>query len=246
MGIERIADMARRLGLGEAPDVPMSAVTAGLVPDKEWKLRERGASWLIGDSVNASIGQGFVLSSPLQQAIMTARIATGRTIGPRLVKRIDGMDTPSRGGESMGLNENHLRQVRKAMYAVSNNRRGTGYRSRIVTEGYEMAGKSGTSQVRNRVVRNEDVPWEERDHALFVNFAPYSNPRIAVSVVVEHGGGGSSAAAPINRDVTLQALYGGTPPLEAYPSADRSRIKAQQERFAREREERLSTASSRA
>ncbi len=246
VGIERIADMARRLGLGEAPDVPMSAVTAGLVPDKEWKLRERGASWLIGDSVNASIGQGFVLSSPLQQAIMTARIATGRTIGPRLVKRIDGMDTPSRGGESMGLNENHLRQVRKAMYAVSNNRRGTGYRSRIVTEGYEMAGKSGTSQVRNRVVRNEDVPWEERDHALFVNFAPYSNPRIAVSVVVEHGGGGSSAAAPINRDVTLQALYGGTPPLEAYPSADRSRIKAQQERFAREREERLSTASSRA
>ncbi|WP_417720281.1 penicillin-binding protein 2 [Salipiger sp.] len=238
IGIERIADMARRLGMGEAPDVPMSAVTAGLVPDKEWKLRERGASWRIGDSVNASIGQGFVLSSPLQQVVMVARIATGRDIQPRLIKRIDGIETPSRAGQSLGINEGHLRQVRKAMYAVSNNRRGTGYRSRIVAENMLMAGKSGTSQVRNRVVRNEDVPWEERDHALFVNFAPYDNPKIAVSVVVEHGGGGSAAAAPINRDVTLQALYGGTPPLDAYPSPDRSRIQAQQERYERERKAR--------
>ena len=212
VGIEKIAAMARKMGFGDAPDVPMSAVTAGLVPDKDWKRRERGAEWLIGDTVNASIGQGFVLSSPLQQAVMTARVATGRAVRPRLIKTIDGVEPPIEGGEDLGLNPNHLRWVRRGMYAVMNNRRGTGYRSRVDHEPYLMAGKSGTSQVLNRVVRNEDVPWEERDHALFVAYAPFEAPRIAVSVVVEHGGGGSAAAAPIARDVVLQALYGGTPP----------------------------------
>ncbi|MFD1344420.1 penicillin-binding protein 2 [Litorisediminicola beolgyonensis] len=254
VGIDRIAEMSRRLGLGYAPDIPMSAVTAGLIPDKDWKERERGQPWVIGDTVNVSIGQGYVLSSPLQQAILAARLATGRSIEPRLVKSIDGVETPSRGGESLGLNENHLRQIRKAMFAVSNNRRGTAWRSRIVAEGMEMAGKTGTSQVRNitaaerarGVTRNEDLPWKRRDHALFVNFAPYANPQIAVSVVVEHGGGGSSAAAPIARDVTLQALYKGDPPLEAYPAADRDKIAEQQEQMKREREERRQVSSSRA
>ncbi|MDA7428223.1 penicillin-binding protein 2 [Primorskyibacter aestuariivivens] len=243
VGIERIAEMARRLGLGQAHDVPMSAVTSGLVPDKQWKQVNRGADWVIGDSVNASIGQGFVLTSPLQLAVMTARIATGRSIAPRLIKTIDGIEQPGTPGESLGLNENHLRQVRRAMYAVSNNRRGTAYGSRIIADEMRLAGKTGTSQVRNitaaerarGVTRNQDLPWERRDHALFVNFAPYDNPRIAVATVVEHGGGGSTAAAPIGRDVTLQALYGEDPPLDAYPSKDRSRIKAQQERLARER-----------
>jgi len=94
-----------------------------------------------------------------------------------------------------------------------------------------MAGKTGTAQVRSVVVKNADVPWEKRDHALFVNFAPYDNPRYAVAVVVEHGGGGSKAAAPIARDITLQALYDGEPPLSAYPSGVRSRISAQQRRL---------------
>ena len=173
VGIEKIAAMARKMGFGDAPDVPMSAVTAGLVPDKDWKRRERGAEWLIGDTVNASIGQGFVLSSPLQQAVMTARVATGRAVRPRLIKTIDGVEPPIEGGEDLGLNPNHLRWVRRGMYAVMNNRRGTGYRSRVDHEPYLMAGKSGTSQVLNRVVRNEDVPWEERDHALFVAYAPF-------------------------------------------------------------------------
>jgi penicillin-binding protein 2 len=254
IGIERIAEMARRLGLGTSHDIPMSAVTAGLIPDKIWKLRERGAEWVIGDSVNASIGQGFVLSSPLQLALMTARIATGREIMPRLVKSIDGVETPVTGGGPLGLNENHLRQVRRAMYAVSNDRRGTGYRSRIIADNMRMAGKSGTSQVRNitpaerarGVISNADLPWNRRDHALYVNFAPFEVPRVAVAVVVEHGGGGSTAAAPIARDVTLQALYGEDPPLDAYPTSDRSRIEAQQERISREREEREAQRSSRA
>ncbi|KUF12638.1 penicillin-binding protein 2 [Pseudoponticoccus marisrubri] len=254
VGIERIAAMARKLGLGEAYDVPMSAVTKGLIPDKEWKRRERQAEWVIGDSVNASIGQGFVLSSPLQLAVMSARLATGRSVTPRLVKSIDGVETPHTGGSDLGFNPNHLLQIRRAMYAVSNNRRGTAYRSRIVAEGMRMAGKTGTSQVRNitaaerarGVTSNADLPWERRDHALYVNYAPWDNPRIAVSVVVEHGGGGSTAAAPIARDVTLQALFGGDPPLDAYPRSEQRKVKAQQERLAREREERRAEGDSRA
>ncbi|MAY46389.1 MAG: hypothetical protein CML65_14190 [Rhodobacteraceae bacterium] len=173
---------------------------------------------------------------------MAARIATGRAVTPRLIKSVDGIEQPSGGGEDMGLNENNLRKMRKAMFAVSNDRRGTAYRSRINTEAFRMAGKTGTSQVRNitaderarGVISNDDLPWERRDHALFVCFAPYTAPKYAVSVVIEHGGGGSAVAAPVARDIMLQALYGGFPPLDAYPSADRDKIRAQQERLSRE------------
>ncbi|MCQ0092063.1 penicillin-binding protein 2 [Roseovarius sp. M141] len=238
-GIERISAMARRLGLGIEHDLPMTGVAEGLIPTKGWKRAARGAEWVIGDSVNSSIGQGFVLTSPLQLAVMTARLATGRAVIPRLIKSIDGVEAPTGHGEDLGLNQNNLRNIRRAMYSVSNNKRGTAYRSRIVAEGMEMAGKTGTSQVRNitaaeraqGVRRNEDLPWERRDHALFVDYAPAVNPKVAVAVVVEHGGGGSSVAAPIARDVTLQALYKGDPPLEAYPTADRGRIRTQQERL---------------
>lgn len=243
VGIDKISAMANRLGLGIRHDLPMSAVASGLAPNREWKSRVRGQEWLVGDTVNASIGQGFILASPLQLAVMTARLATGRDVRPRLIKSIDGIEQPSGAGQKMDLNENNLRMVRRGMYSVSNDRRGTGYRSRIIAEGMRMAGKSGTSQVRNitaaeraaGVISNKDLPWERRDHALYVCFAPYENPKYAVSVIVEHGGGGSKAAAPIARDVTLQALYSGTPPLEAYPKGDRNRIEAQQERLERER-----------
>jgi penicillin-binding protein 2 len=129
------------------------------------------------------------------------------------------------------------------MFAVVNDRGGTGFRSRITAENMRMAGKTGTSQVRNisaaerrsGVVRNADLPWERRDHALFVNFAPADNPKYAVAVIIEHGGGGSTTAAPIARDITLQALYGGKPPLDAYPSKDRGRIRGQQKRLEKVR-----------
>ena len=239
VGIDKIAEMARRLGLGERYDLPLSAVAGGLAPDRQWKAEVRGEDWRIGDTVNASIGQGYVLASPLQLAVMSARLATGRLVTPRLVKSINGIEQPSGMGESLGINENMLRRCRASMDAVVNHRRGTATRSRIVAEGFEMAGKTGTSQVRRitaeerarGVTRNEDLPWERRDHALFVSFAPVETPRFAVAVVVEHGGGGSTAAAPIARDVMLQALYDGDPPLEAYPSADRSRIADQQDRI---------------
>ncbi len=249
VGIDKISAMANRLGLGVRHDLPMSAVASGLAPNREWKQRVHGQDWLIGDTANASIGQGYMLASPMQLAVMTARIASGRNINPRLLKSIDGIEQAGSAAEPLGLNENNLRTVRRGMFSVSNDRRGTGYRSRIIAEDMRMAGKSGTSQVRNitaaeraaGVIRNEDLPWERRDHALYVCFAPFDNPRFAVSVVVEHGGGGSKAAAPIARDVMLQALYGGTPPLAAYPKGDRSRIKAQQERLERERIKREET-----
>ncbi|MCA0871879.1 penicillin-binding protein 2 [Seohaeicola saemankumensis] len=243
VGIDKISAMARRFGLGVRHDLPMSAVARGLAPDKAWKQQVHKQDWLIGDTANASIGQGYMLASPLQLAVMSARLATGRAVVPRLIKSIDGVETPTGAGESLGLNENNLRQLRRAMYAVSNDRRGTAYGSRIIEDAFRMAGKTGTSQVRNitaaeraaGVINNRDLPWNRRDHALFVCFAPFDRPKYAVSVVVEHGGGGSTAAAPVARDVMLQALYGETPPLAAYPSKDRGRIKAQQERLERER-----------
>jgi len=230
-GIERISEMARRLGIGERHDIPMSAVAQGLAPTKEWKRSVKGEDWVIGDSVNASIGQGFVLASPLQLAVMTARLATGRAVTPRLIKTIDGVEQPSGAGAPLGLNENHLRQIRRGMYEVVNDSRGTARGSRILSKDHQMAGKTGTSQVISRRVTCDEVPWRQRDHALFVNYAPYDNPRIAVSVVVEHGCGGSSTAAPIARDITLQALYGEDPPLSEYPSRDRGRIGAQQRKL---------------
>ncbi|MGJ8628038.1 MAG: penicillin-binding protein 2 [Sulfitobacter sp.] len=239
VGIEKISAMANRFGLGIKHELALSSVAAGLTPTKAWKKSARAADWVIGDTVNASIGQGFMLASPLQLAVMSARIATGRSVTPRLVKSIDGVEQPSGAGTSLNMNENNLRKMRRAMYEVVNNRRGTAYRSRIIADDMRMAGKTGTSQVRNitaaerarGVTRNADLPWDRRDHALFVSFAPYDNPRYAVSVLVEHGGGGSVAAAPIARDVLLQALAGGDPPLEAYPTGDRGRIKTQQQKL---------------
>ena len=243
VGIDAMSAMAERLGIGVRFDLPMSAVARGRAPTREWKREAFGQEWRVGDTVNASIGQGYVLTSPLHLAVMTARLAVGRKIEPRLIRSIDGVEQPVAAAEPLGFNENHLRAIRRAMFEATNNRRGTAYGSRIITDGYRMAGKTGTSQVRNitaaerarGVIRNEDLPWERRDHALFVNYAPYDNPRIAVAVVVEHGGGGSAVAAPVARDITLQALYNGDPPLEAYPEGDRARIQALQERLRRER-----------
>lgn len=238
VGIERISEMGRRLGLGLRHDVPMSGVAAGLMPTKSWKLESGKGEWVVGDSLNASIGQGYVLSSPLQLAVMTARIASGNAIEPRLIRSIDGIETAIRGAQPLqGIDPANLASVRRGMYEVVNGQRGTAGRSKIVADGVRMAGKTGTSQVRNitaaerarGVTRNEDLPWERRDHALFVGYAPHDNPRIAVSVVVEHGGGGSTAAAPIARDVLLQAHYDGLPPLSAYPSNQRGTIRTRQE-----------------
>ena len=226
VGIERIAAMARRFGLGQRFDLPLSAVAEGLMPDKDWKRARRGEPWMVGDSLNSSIGQGFVLASPMQLAVMTARLATGEAIHPRLVKSIDGLEQPVITDGPLGLSPTLMAQIRKAMYDVNNHRRGTAYRSRIVADDLKIAGKTGTSQVRSVIVRNDEVPWEERDHALFVGFAPYHAPRVACAVVVEHGGGGSRAAAPVARDILARALHDDLPPLEIFPAAQRSELEA--------------------
>ena len=239
IGIEKIAKMARRLGLGERYDLPLTSVAKGLIPSKDWKLANRDDSWKIGDTVNSSIGQGYVLASPLQLAVMTARIASGRALKPRIIKSIDGKEQPVMPGEDIGIGKDSLKAIRMAMYETSNNRRGTAYGSRVIMDEFRLAGKTGTSQVRNissaerksDVIKNEDLPWEKRDHALFVSFAPYENPRIAIAVIVEHGGSGSRSAAPIARDIALQALYEDDPPLAAYPENVRDTIREQQRRL---------------
>jgi penicillin-binding protein 2 len=232
VGIDKIAEMGRRLGLGHAFDIPMSAITEGIMPDKAWKLERHKADWRIGDTINASIGQGYVLTSPLQLAVMTARIATGRAVVPRLVRMVNDKEVPVAEAPPLGLIPEHLAAVQQAMHGVVNGERGTAKSSRIVEQTMVMAGKTGTSQVRNisaaeresGVIANDDLPWNRRDHALFVGYAPDVAPRYAISVVVEHGGGGSTAAAPIARDIILRAMSDGLPSLEAYPSSQRGRI----------------------
>jgi penicillin-binding protein 2 len=234
VGIDKIAEMGRKLGLGQAFELPMSAVTEGIMPDKAWKMARHKAEWRIGDTINASIGQGYVLTSPLQLAVMTARIASGRSVVPRLIRMVNDKDVPQAEAPPLDVTAEHLAAVRQGMNAVVNGEHGTAKSSRIVEPTMVMAGKTGTSQVRNisaaeresGVISNDDLPWNRRDHALFVGYAPFDAPRFAVSVVVEHGGGGSLAAAPIARDIILRAMSDGLPSLDAYPSSQRGRIES--------------------
>jgi penicillin-binding protein 2 len=232
VGIDRISEVANQLGLGMRHELPMSGIAEGLAPTRAWKEIRRGEPWQQGDTLNATIGQGFTLASPLQLAVMTARLATGRAVVPRLVKSVDGVEVPLEPPQPLDFNPEWFRLIDKALHETVNGRSGTAWRSRTVAEGMEMAGKTGTSQVRNitaaerarGVISNDQLPWERRDHALFVCFAPSERPKYACSVVVEHGGGGSAAAAPVARDIMLFALYGGLPPIEAYPADQRERI----------------------
>ncbi|MGD9916996.1 MAG: penicillin-binding protein 2 [Paenirhodobacter sp.] len=234
VGIDAISAMARRMGVGVRHDLPMSAVAEGLAPTKEWKQERYKQDWRIGDTINSSIGQGYVLASPLHLAVMTARLASGRSVVPRLIRAKDGVEVPVPEAPPLGLEESWLDHVRSGMIAVVNGAHGTAARAKIAMAEWKMAGKSGTSQVRNisaaerarGVISNAQLPWNRRDHALFVCFAPADNPKYAASVIVEHGSGGSTAAAPIARDLLLFALAGGLPPLEAYPSNQRSAVKA--------------------
>jgi len=229
LGIDRIAAMARRFGLGGGFDLPIPELREGLIPDRAWKQRTKSEGWQLGDSLNSAIGQGFVLATPVQLAVMVARIASGKVIQPRLIRARGGVPVQLPPLQDIGLAKRHLDLVRQGMIDVVNSRRGTARRSRIVDDNNVMAGKTGTSQVRNitaseraaGVTRNEDLAWNRRDHALFICYAPASAPKYAVSVIVEHGGGGSAAAAPIARDIMMRALYGPEVPIEAYPPDQR-------------------------
>jgi penicillin-binding protein 2 len=218
IGVDAIAAMANRLGLGLAAGIDIPGEKAGLIPTRKWKKDVTGVAWQPGESLVAGIGQGFVLATPLQLAVMTARVASGgRAVVPRLVRKPPRESEPQQQDATfseIGLNQAHLKIVIEGMRRVANSPRGTAYRARILDKGFEMAGKSGTSQVRrisaserdaSGGVRKREVPWKEQDHALFVGFAPLDRPRYATAVVIEHGIGGSAFAAPVVRDLLLEA-----------------------------------------
>jgi len=217
VGMAAVADMGRRLGLGVPHDVGTGAPNEGNLPDADWKRAAHGSAWTRGDSFNAAIGQGFVLASPLQLAVMTARIANGSwRVEPRLDALGDGETPPEFA--PLEVNPRHLEHVREAMFAVCNERQGTAYQARISDPSLAMAGKTGTSQVRaiqrdgrGRPLDQAEVERRSRHHALFVGYAPWNRPRFAVSVVVEHGMSGGRAAAPIARDLLLHAQRGARP-----------------------------------
>lgn len=217
MSMGRIADMAQRFGLGAPLGIDLPGERGGLVPTEAWKLATLGERWQGGETLIAAIGQGFMLATPLQLAVMTARLVNGgRAVVPRVTRAVhhpDGREVEiDPDPPEIGIPPDHLQVVVEAMEDVVMSSRGTARSARIGLEDMEMGGKTGTSQVRRitaaeraaGVFRNEDLPWHRRDHALFVGFAPIGRPRYACAVVVAHGGGGSAVAAPIARDLLLE------------------------------------------
>ncbi|MCA1956536.1 penicillin-binding protein 2 [Zymomonas sp.] len=205
VGMEPLADMMRQLGLGASYHLPLGSEHYGTVPDPAWKLKKYHRNWTAADTLNASIGQGDVLANPLQLAVMAARLASGKQITPRLIRSKE-VPMPAK----LNAKESHLDFIRQAMRDVVNGG-GTGGAARLYVPGVELAGKTGTAQVRRismaergrGVLKNSQLAWRMRDHALFVCFAPTDNPRYAASVVVEHGGHIDSATdgPAIARDV---------------------------------------------
>jgi penicillin-binding protein 2 len=225
LGIDRIAAMAKRFGFGGRLDFEIPGEAPGNIPTTQWNLGKYGIPWQLGETISAGIGQSKVAVTPLQLATMVARLVTNRAVVPRMT-RASGVMTPP-GLEpspdppsafpALGIAPKDLRLVLEGMYAVVNEQGGTAYGARIREAGLEMGGKSGTSQVRHisqaerdhGLRKIKDVPWKERDHALFVAFAPIVAPRYVCAVVIEHGGesagGGSAVAAPICRDLLREA-----------------------------------------
>jgi penicillin-binding protein 2 len=220
LGIDRLAAMARRFGFGSVLGLDIPGERPGLIPSREWKLATSGAAWSQGETLIAGIGQGSVLATPLQIAVMIARLVTGRAVVPRLI-RPEGVLQPGGDGAPpdfswLGVSPHALAIVLDGMNAVVNEQGGTAYAERITDPGFAMGGKSGTSQVRaiseyeheHGLRKISQIPWKERDHALFVAFAPIGAPRYVCATVVEHGGvrggHGSEVAGPICRDVLLE------------------------------------------
>ena len=216
-GIDAIAAMGRRLGLGQTFDTGLALQKPGVMPDAAWKRGRYNEPWLGGETLHAGIGQGYVLTTPLQLAVMTARIATGRAIVPQFVRPERGQAPVSFA--PIGLKPALLAAVRRAMTAVVNEDSGTGGNARLDKGQPLVAGKTGTSQVSRLSADRDgaDLRWEQRDHALFVAFVPADKPRYAVSVVVEHGGGGGATAGPVIRDVISELLARDPAGKPAYP-----------------------------
>jgi penicillin-binding protein 2 len=204
VGIEKLTPIWRAMGIGNRFELPFPHQRPGTVPDPAWLRRREDRDWQGYDTVNCSIGQGYLLSNPMQQAIMTARLASGRSVLPRLLTT-----DPIHAGDPLPFNPDHVAFIRAAMDGVVNSGRGTASGARLPVEGVTMGGKTGTAQVRRismseragGVLQSESLSWRMRDHSHFVAFAPVANPRYACACLVEHGGWGASAAAPFVRDV---------------------------------------------
>lgn len=220
VGYENVAPVAKMLGLGQEFDLPGINQRYGTVPDPEWKMRRYKQEWIAADALNAAIGQGYVLVSPLQLAVMTARIASGRDLVPSLM-----FGQPKPLGPKLPFTPEQLGVTRDGMFRVVNGS-GTGARSRLDVGDIKMSGKTGTAQVKRLISRGGGGDWKGRDHSWFICFAPSEAPRYAMAVVVEHGGFGASAAAPIAKDVMtclfdpakawaslteMEKTWGGTP-----------------------------------
>jgi penicillin-binding protein 2 len=220
IGYENVAPVARKLGLGQEFDLPGVNQRYGTVPDPQWKMRRYKQEWTAADALNAAIGQGYVLVSPLQLAVMTSRIASGRDLVPSLL-----FGRPRPMGPALPFTQEQMGVTRDGMFRVVNGS-GTGAGSRLPVPGVTMSGKTGTAQVRKLLSRGGGGAWKGRDHSWFICFAPSEAPRYAMAVVVEHGGFGASAAAPIAKDVMtclfdpakawatlleMEKTWGGTP-----------------------------------
>lgn len=212
IGIDRIHAMAKRLGLGERTGIDFPHERAGLVPSRAWKMATRGSSWQQGETLISSIGQGYLLTTPMQLAVMMARIANGGyVVRPHIVAK-EAADIVNPRSETLGLDRKHIGVLMEALSAVVNSPLGTAHSAAAADEKLTMFGKTGTAQVRrismaernDGVKTNDALPWKERDHALFVGAAPVAFPRYAAAVVVEHGGSGAHVAAPIVRDILVE------------------------------------------
>jgi penicillin-binding protein 2 len=229
-GIDKIADMARRFGFGQTLGIELPGEKPGLIPTRDWKKTILGHSWSLGETLVAGIGQGYITVTPLQLAVMVARVATGRAVAPTITRRVPNTTAAAVGTVALAAGPDDeaaaqppafpalniapgwLNVVRGGMNAVSNIPGGTAYGARIKEREFALAGKTGTAQFKRitmaerqaGLLKWEQRPWKDRDHALFVAFAPVDAPRYAIGIVIEHGGGGAAVAAPIARDILLE------------------------------------------
>jgi len=218
LGVDKIAQYAKRFGLGEIAGIDLPNEKSGLVPTKDWKLKRKKSPWLMGETISISIGQGFNLVTPLQLANAFSAFANGGTLWrPRLVKYIETTDgklykqfLPEKEGE-LKLSPKTVESLNSALWGVVNEPGGTGKNAKL--SGVDVCGKTGTSQVlglsENEIARRaKRLAAFQKDHALFACYAPLKNPEIAVAVILEHAGGGGAAAAPVARKI-LSAYFDG-------------------------------------
>ena len=206
LGVDKLSATAKKFGLGEKVFGDLFEIEKkGLIPNTQWKKNALGKGWLLGETIITGIGQGYIQTTPIQLCLMTAQIANGgHKIYPYLVVGDDKKDQPMDKYMPLYENSKNIKIVKDAMFGSTNEVMGTSYRSRIDDPKYQFAGKTGTAQVkkiteeeRELELKTFEIPYEQRDHALYVAFGPYKNPRYALSIIVEHGGNGSTTAAPM-------------------------------------------------